>query len=237
MSETNNEPVSVGPRCIGIIPDGNRRWAKERGLKSWQGHEAGIKKSKEVLQWAAEAGVEYIIGWGFSTENWTRPQEELDVLFKLFSEQLKNEIPFFLENGVRILTIGDLSKFSKEIQDSFTLLKHRTAEQKKITFVVALNYGGRDELLRAVNAVCVGRKNLLAPVTAEEFAAALDTKEIPDPEMVIRTSGEQRTSGFLPWQTIYSELFFPSAYWPALTKEQFIGLIEEFHRRQRRFGT
>ena len=223
-------------QCVGIILDGNRRWAKMHELKPWQGHEAGVKKMKEVTGWAIEAKIPYIIGYAFSTENWSRPQEEVDFLMRVITEAINTELGWLVEHGVRVRFIGERSRFAPETADAMKLLEYRTEGHKTITMTFALNYGGRAEILRAVNKVCVGRENLLAPVTEAEFAAALDTVGIPDPDMVIRTSGEQRLSGFLPWQTVYSELFFPTVLWPDMTKEIFVGLLEEFHRRHRRFG-
>ncbi|OHB24001.1 MAG: di-trans,poly-cis-decaprenylcistransferase [Parcubacteria group bacterium RIFOXYD2_FULL_52_8] len=237
MSDTVEKNTISGPTCIGIIPDGNRRWARARGLRSIEGHEAGFLKYKQVVQWAIEANVPYLISYGFSTENWNRPQEEIDLLFSVLSKRIVQEIPFFLEQGIRLIYIGDLRKFSAEIQDALKLTMYRTREAKRLTAVIAANYGGRDELVRAINKLRTERLNLMETITEADITGALDTAGIPDPDMIIRTSGEQRVSGFLPWQSVYSELFFPSVFWPDLEKEQFMGMVDEFMRRQRRFGT
>ncbi len=234
MTEAETQPK--GPQCIGIILDGNRRWAKEHGLLAWQGHEAGVKKLKQVAEWAMEARVSHLVVYAFSSENWNRPEEEVSFLLKVLTTALQTEMPWLLQHSVRIRFIGDHSKFEKEIQDSLKLMAYRTEAHTGVTVAVALNYGGRQELTRAFNKLRTDRPNLLEPVSEADISGALDTAGIPDPDMIIRTSGEQRLSGFLPWQAVYSELFFPSVYWPDLTKEQFIGMIEEFTKRQRRFG-
>jgi len=230
------EDTTTNPKCVGMILDGNRRWAKERNLLPWQGHEAGVKKLKEVTTWAIESKVDHLICYTFSTENWNRPKAEVDFLMKVITTALNTEMPWLLENNVKVKVIGDISKFTKSAQDALALLQYRTVEHTAITVTLALNYGGRTEIIRAINKVRTEKQNLLEPVTEEEFSAALDTALIPDPDMIIRTSGEQRLSGFLPWQGVYSELFFPSVLWPDLTKEQFVGMLNEFASRQRRFG-
>jgi undecaprenyl diphosphate synthase len=232
MSETSD----TGPRSIGIILDGNRRWAKERGLLPWQGHEAGVKKLKEVILWAHEAGVQHLVNYVFSSENWNRPEAEVQFLLKVLTTALEAELPWLIEHNIRVTFIGEHSRFSPAIQDALKLMTYRTEGHTSITVTIALNYSGRAEIVRAVNKLRTERPNLLEPVTEAEVTAALDTAGIPDPDMIIRTSGEQRLSGFLPWQSVYSELFFPSVYWPDMTKEIFFGLLQEFNRRQRRFG-
>ncbi|PIR44915.1 MAG: di-trans,poly-cis-decaprenylcistransferase [Candidatus Vogelbacteria bacterium CG10_big_fil_rev_8_21_14_0_10_51_16] len=236
MTDPDHISPKTAPACIGIILDGNRRWATARGLKSWQGHEAGVKKLKEVTSWAIEAGVRHLICYTFSTENWERPKEEVDFLMKIITMAITTEMPWLLEHNVKVTTIGELSRFSKETQDALALIKYRTETHTAITVTLALNYGGRAELVRAINKLRTEKQNLLEPVTEADISGALDTAGLPDPDMVIRTSGEQRLSGFLPWQAVYSELFFPAVLWPDLSKEQFMGLLDEFARRVRRFG-
>lgn len=231
--EQNN---STAPKCVGLILDGNRRWAKERGLLAWQGHEAGVKKIKQVTEWAIELKIPHLIGYVFSSENWNRPTEEVNFLLRVLTNALRDEMPWLLKHNIKFNLIGDLTKFSQDIQDSLKLMCYRTQEHSAITVTVALNYGGRQELVRAMNKLRTERPNLLEPISEADISAALDTAGLPDPDMIIRTSGEQRLSGFLPWQSVYSELFFPAVYWPDLSKEQFMGMIEEFAKRQRRFG-
>ncbi|MBI5138259.1 MAG: di-trans,poly-cis-decaprenylcistransferase [Candidatus Vogelbacteria bacterium] len=237
MAENQNETKQPkSPRCIGIIMDGNRRWAKDNGLETWQGHDAGAKKLREVTAWAIEAGVTHLIVYTFSTENWNRPESEINFLMQKLAGSVESEMPWLIEHGVKMKLVGDKNRFEPKVKDSLTLIEARTASHNKITLALALNYGGRDEILRAINKCILNRKDLLAPVTESEFTAALDTAGMPDPDMIIRTSGEQRLSGFLPWQSVYSELFFPSINWPGMTREIFFGLLEEYNRRQRRFG-
>ncbi|MCW9054828.1 MAG: polyprenyl diphosphate synthase [Candidatus Pacebacteria bacterium] len=225
------------PKCIGIIMDGNRRWAKEQGLTSLEGHQRGYEKLKEVLGWAKDVGIENMITYAFSTENWNRSEEEVSYLLDLFRKMLTEELEELMKEDARIIFAGDISRFPEDIQTSIAEVHKKTKDKTPFTLVVALSYGGRAEILRAVNEIVMnadsGDKHV---VTEEEFARHLWTKDVPDPDMIIRTGGEWRLSGFLPWQSVYSELFFPETYWPAFTKEEFDGLIAEFAQRERRRG-
>lgn len=220
------------PKHIAIIMDGNRRWARLRKLPVLEGHRKVANQVLETLvEHAARRGVSHMTFWAFSTENWNRADEEVSGIMTI----LKKSIGYFgkrmHEKGVRLLVIGDLSRLEIQLQRSITSAVELTKHNKKITVIVALNYGGRDEIIRAI-------KQMTHPETISEetFSQFLDTHGIPDPEFVIRTGGEQRLSGFLPWQSVYSELYFPSWYMPDFTPSRLDEAITEYQNRQRRFG-
>lgn len=220
------------PKHIAIIMDGNRRWAREHKLPILEGHRrvANVVLEKLVSH-AARRGVKYMTFWAFSTENWNRAVDEVNGIMTI----LKKSIGYFgkrmHKKGVRLLVIGDLSRLEVQLQHPITSVVELTKHNNKITVVIALNYGGRDEIIRAI-------KQITHPETITEkiFSQLLDKHGIPDPDFIIRTGGEQRLSGFLPWQSIYSELYFPPWYMPDFTPERLDEVIEEFARRQRRFG-
>ena len=220
------------PQHIAIIMDGNRRWAKEHGLPELTGHQKVADDVLEPLvEHAALRGIKYITFWAFSTENWKRNALEVEGILQIFRHVIQKRWARLHEKGVRVQVIGDVSKFPKDIQTSLASVIDQTRENTKITAVFALNYGGRNEILRAIQKVVDP-----TGITEEVFSALLDTKGIPDPDLVIRTSGEQRLSGFLPWQGVYSELYFPAFHMPDFTVERLDEAIEEYASRQRRFG-
>jgi undecaprenyl diphosphate synthase len=220
------------PKHIAIIMDGNRRWAKAHGLPPLAGHERVANEILEPLvEHAAKRGVKYITFWAFSTENWRRSGAEVSGILKIFRHVIAKRWQRLHEKGVRVRTIGDLSKFPKDIRDELTDVVEQTKNNKTITAVFALNYGGRDEILRAIR-----RTRDPEGMTGEAFDALLDTAGIPDPEMIVRTGGEQRLSGFLLWQSEYSEFFFPSWHMPEFTPEKMDELLSEYARRSRRMG-
>lgn len=213
------------PQHIAIIMDGNRRWAKERGLPILEGHRKVADDILEpLIEHAAKRGVKYITFWAFSTENWNRDKAEVEGIMRIFRHVIKNRWARLHEKGVRVRVIGDISKFSEDLQEALHKVIEQTKDNKKITAVFALNYGGRDEIKRAV------KKG------GEDFEKYLDTQDIPDPELIIRTGGEHRLSGFLLWQSQYGELYFPSFYMPEFTPQKFDEAIEEYATRKRRFG-
>ncbi len=227
MNDTTHVPVHIA-----IIMDGNRRWAKERGLPVLAGHQKVADEILEPLvEHAAKRGVQFITFWAFSTENWNRDRAEVEGIMRIFKHVIGKRWARLHEKGVRIRTIGDLSKFSSDIQASLRKVIEQTKDNKKITAVFALNYGGRDEMLRAIH-----KLSDVKAATADEFTSLLDTAGIPDPDLIIRTSGEQRLSGFLPWQSVYSELYFPAWFMPEFTVEKLDEAIMEFESRKRRFG-
>ncbi|NPA81827.1 MAG: di-trans,poly-cis-decaprenylcistransferase [Epsilonproteobacteria bacterium] len=220
-------------RHIAIIMDGNGRWAKKQGFaKRVKGHEEGAKRVREITIFASNYGVKYLTLYAFSTENWKRPKYEIDFLMKLMDIYLKNELKLFLENEVRFETIGDLSKLPSNLRDRIAYTKEQTASFTGLTQVLAINYGSRDEIIRAVRRA----KEAGVELTEENMNDFLDTAGMPDVDMLIRTGGEQRLSNFLLWQSAYSELFFTPTLWPDFTPKELEGMIDKFNKIERRFG-
>ncbi len=217
---------------IAMIMDGNRRWAVEQGMSKLKGHMKGAEKLKEVLNWCKEVKVRALTLYTMSTENFKRPQEELDELFRLFRKHFKEllESKEVKENKVKIRFLGKLSLLPEDVQELMVKVTEQTKDYDGYDLNFCIGYGGRQEILNAVNkAVKDGNE-----VTEESFSKLLYLKDSPD--LVIRTGGALRTSNFLPWQSAYSEWFFPKEYWPALTKELFLGILEQFKARKRNFG-
>lgn len=218
---------------VAIIMDGNGRWAKKQGfLKRIKGHEVGATRVRELTIHASNIGIKYLTLYAFSTENWKRPKAEVSFLMTLLEEYLKNELPRFLENNIRFETIGDLSKLSDTLQKQIALSKEKTAHFTGLTQVLAINYGAKDEMLRAINSAIKEGKEL----TEEGFTALLDTKNMPAVDIMIRTGGDKRLSNYLLWQSAYSELFFTDTLWPDFSNEELDNMIEKFNKIERRFG-
>lgn len=216
--------------------DGNRRWAREQGWSAHEGHKQGYAKMRQVIKWSKEAGIDYMVLYCFSNENWSRAKEEIGYLMDLFKYAFSNEFESLMRNEVRIKIIGDKSRFSPDIQKMMEKIEKDTAHFKT-TVALAMSYGGRPEILNAVKTLSADKtKEEIAEMTEADFSNYLYTKDIPDPDIIIRTSGEMRLSGFLPWQSVYSELFFLKTYWPAFSKEEFLSVLEEFNIRHRRHG-
>lgn len=229
MNTSNSVPTHVA-----IIMDGNRRWAKEHGLPVLEGHRrVSTSVLEKLIERAAVLGISYLTLWAFSTENWKRDTEEVSGIMTIFRHGLKTMGMNMHKKGIRIKMIGDLSKFPEDIQKSLTEFIELTKNNTTITVIFALNYGGRDELVRAINTL---RVSGVSSVTSDDVSEALDTHGIPDPELIVRTGGEQRTSGFLLWQSEYSEWLFPEWYMPDFTPEKLDWALEEFSQRKRRFG-
>ena len=228
------------PKHVAIIMDGNRRWAKKRGLDVIVGHQRMAKEGiEEVVKSAIELGVEYLTLWAFSTENWNRSKKEIDALMSIFRNIFTNQIDDLNKRGVRINTLGDLSRFDQDIQDNIAIWKEKTKDNKKLTLSLAINYGGRDEILRAVEKITyLVDEGKIKPgkLSVEEFKKYLDTSDMPDPELIIRTSGEQRMSGFLLWQSNYSEFYFTGTLMPDFDKKEFKKAVEDLNSRKRNFG-
>lgn len=221
------------PRSIGIIMDGNRRWAKARGLPTLEGHRRGYEKVREVLGWAKDSGVGAVVVYAFSTENWNRAKEEVSYLMDLFRRVIGSLVADAKENGTRIIFIGDRTRVPEDIRTLMEDAEKATTSNSAFTLGIALSYGGRDEILRAIaRASEIGKK-----LSESEFSALLDTADIPDPDLIIRTSGEKRLSGFLPWQAVYSELFFVETMWPDFSREEFDRILNEYDERERRYGS
>lgn len=220
------------PAQIGIIMDGNRRWAKERGLPAVEGHRKGAQMIEPIVKRAGEIGVKGLTLWAFSTENWQRDSGEVSGIMEVFRNALSDVsvVERMLKNNVQVRTIGDTSRFPADIQKGITFVEKRSSRNSGIVANFALNYGGRDEIRRATNkAIKAGKE-----VTEEEFKKYLDMSE--DVDLVIRTGGEQRTSGFLIYQAAPAEQYFTSLYWPDFTPEEFDRAITDYQKRQRRFG-
>ena len=224
------------PKSIGVILDGNRRWAKERGLPSLQGHLAGFEKVQELVRWSKDLGINTVYIYAFSTENWKRTQEEVGYLMELFGQAFSGSfIDEIIENDGRVVFLGDRSLIPPELVQEMERAEARTREGKGGTLAVCLSYGGRAEIMAATNRLIREGKEITSEA---EFANELWSTGLPDPDLIIRTSGEQRLSGFLTWQSVYSELFFTDTKWPAFTKEEFLSIIEEFgngHIKRRNF--
>lgn len=223
------------PRHVGIIMDGNGRWAAARGLPRVEGHRRGVERSKEVIEVAAELGIKALTIYTFSTENWQRPSSEVTTLMKLLELYLRKEIDGLIRNGIVFRTIGDTGRLPGHIQDIIREAEERTSSNKGMILVTALSYSGRSEILRAVKRVLyAGVKP--EELTEEVFNSYLDTAGIPAPDLIIRTSGEMRISNFLLWQAAYSEFYFTETLWPDFTKDEFLLAIQDYQRRERRFG-
>ena len=220
------------PRHVAIIMDGNRRWAKKNKLSILAGHrKAAFDVIEPLVDTAITNDVSYLTLWAFSTENWKRDKQEVTGLLMLFREALSDNIDRLHKKGVRIKSIGDLSKFPADITRRIIEGIEQTKNNTKFTLVFALNYGGRDEIIRAIKKVTD-----LSHLTPERFNELLDTAEMPDADLLIRTGGEQRLSGFLPWQAVYAELYFTEVLFPDFSPEEFEKALGEYQRRQRRFG-
>ncbi|MDI3526587.1 MAG: undecaprenyl diphosphate synthase [Tenuifilum sp.] len=227
------------PKHVAIIMDGNGRWAKKRGNQRIFGHRNGVNAVKAATEAAGEIGVKYLTLYAFSTENWNRPKSEVDALMSLLVETINSEMNTLLKNGIRVLTIGDITKLPKEVQKKLIDIKEKTAHCETNTTVLALNYGARYEITEAVKKISNSVKNGdLNPedISINTISENLDTANIPDPDLLIRTSGELRLSNFLLWQLAYAELYFTPVLWPDFTKEDFFKAIIDYQKRERRFG-
>ena len=220
---------------IAIIMDGNRRWAKEKGLPSAMGHKKGVEALKATLRACDDFGIKYLTVYAFSTENWNRKKEEVDFLMELLALTLTNELAEMHSERVKISFIGDISKLSNKLQKILANSVETTKNNTGVNLQIAFNYGARDEILHAVKAIV--EKGLKSEdITEEIISQNLYTKNIPDPDLLIRTGGEMRVSNYLLWQIAYSEILVVKEYWPEFGKESLANAVEEFHNRQRRFG-
>lgn len=232
----NNENL---PEHIAFIMDGNGRWAKKRGLSRNAGHQEGARTTKKVVESAYNIGIKYITLFAFSSENWSRPKEEVDELMKLMLDYLKNAEKETSDKDIRVRIIGDREGLSREIREHIQKIEKRTENKKKMTMVIALNYGGRQDILQAASRIADdAAKGILKPseITVEEMSKRLYTYDIPDPDLLIRTSGELRISNFLIWQCSYSEFYFSNVLWPDFKEKHLLEAIADYQRRSRRFG-
>lgn len=226
------------PNHIAIILDGNGRWAKKRGMPRSYGHVKGCENLEDICEVAKELGVKYLTVYAFSTENWKRSKEEVDGLMKLFRNYLKKCIKISQKNNMRVKVIGDVSAFDPDIQESIAKLEHFSKDFTELHFQIALNYGSRDEITRAVNRMLEDQKagKLATPVEEETISNYLDTAGIPDPDLMIRTSGELRLSNYLLWQLAYTEFYFTDVPWPDFKRDELVKAIEKYNERDRRYG-
>ena len=226
------------PNHIAIILDGNGRWAKKRGMPRSFGHVKGCENLEDICEVAKELGVKYLTVYAFSTENWKRSKEEVDGLMKLFRNYLKKCIKISQKNNMRVKVIGDITAFDSDIQESIEKLDDFSKDFTDLHFQIALNYGSRDEITRAVNRMLEDQKagKLETPVSEDTISDYLDTAGIPDPDLMIRTSGELRLSNYLLWQLAYSEFYFTDVPWPDFKKEELVKAIEKYNERDRRYG-
>ena len=232
-------PTPHQPVHVAIIMDGNGRWAKARGLPRSAGHQRGAEAARKAVRAAANAGVSYLTLFGFSSENWSRPDEEVTDLMGLLRFYLKREVKSLEKDGVRLRVIGNRSLLPGDIQELVSAAEDRTKENSKITLVIALSYGGRAEIVEAAKAVALKAKDGdmdISEIDEKMFSGFLETSDIPDPDVLIRTSGEKRISNFLLWQTAYSEFIFIDTLWPDFSAEDFNSALAEFGARDRRYG-
>ena len=234
-SEESTKKLTNVPRHVAIIMDGNGRWAKERGLPRIAGHRAGTENLRTIIRASARLGIEYLTLYAFSTENWSRPKAEVTGLMHILSDVIDRELDELNKEGARLVHIGHLDGLSKALQNKVQQAIELTKDNTRITIVLAFNYGGRDEI------ICAIRRMLADQVAPEDVDDALVSEylftcNLPDPDLVIRTSGEKRTSNFLTWQTVYSEWYFPEVYWPDFNETELRKAIEVYSQRDRRFG-
>lgn len=227
------------PQHIAIILDGNGRWAKAKGMPRNYGHAQGSKNVERICEEAWRMGIKYLTVYAFSTENWNRPDSEVAALMKLLRNYMKTCLKTAAKNDMKIRVIGDIEPLDDDIKNRIRELEEATVNNGGLNFTIALNYGSRDEITRAAKklaADCAAGKVSAGEINEDLFQSYLDTHDIPDPDLMIRTSGEQRLSNYLLWQLAYSEFYFTDVPWPDFTKEELVKAIEEYNHRHRRFG-
>ncbi len=232
------DPLKL-PRHVGIIMDGNGRWAKRRNLNRSAGHKEGLKATKKIVKTAADIGIPFLSLYTFSTENWKRAEEEVSFLMGLVKQHLRKEYEFYKENRIRLRYSGNLSGLPEDIQEDMTQALRETSGFDGLTVNIALNYGGRDEIVRAVRRWLAEQgPGARGPGDFSEsvLAARLDNPDIPDPDLIIRTAGESRTSNFLLWESAYAELYFSDKLWPDWTGEDLKDALRDFQKRVRKYG-
>ncbi len=234
MNEPNHIPVHVA-----VIMDGNGRWARMRRKERYEGHMAGMDALRETVKNAADYGVKYLTVYAFSTENWGRPQQEVDALMDLMCKGVEMETPQLKEQGVRVLIIGDRGRFSDKVRAALDRIEGQTARGERMTLALALNYSSRSEITAAVRTLAqraAAGEIAAADISEQSISEALYTASMPDPDLVIRTSGECRLSNFMLWQASYSELYFTDTLWPDFGREEFLKAMKAYAERDRRYG-
>lgn len=227
------------PTHVAIIMDGNGRWATQQGKERYEGHIEGVVSVRACIKAARRNGVRYLTLYAFSTENWGRPQEEVEALMQLFCRSVTNETPELVKEGVRVRFIGRRDRFSEEVRERLLHIEQSTAEGDKLTLVLAFDYSSRDEIMRAARQLAerVAKGELQSgDITEQSISESLYTADIPDPDFIIRTSGECRLSNFLLWQASYAEMYFPQTLWPDFREEEFDKAMEVYAERDRRYG-
>jgi len=235
MNKETLENIQKIPPHLAIIMDGNGRWALEKGLPRISGHRAGTENLREVIEACAEFGIQYLTIYAFSTENWKRPHEEIQGLMKIFKSMLDRELKNLHENGVQLRHLGRLDRIDQELQQKVREAIELTKDNQTLILNVAFNYGGRDEILQAVRQI-VANGHSIEDLDDELFGKYLYTADCPDPDLIIRTSGEYRCSNFLIWQSAYSEWYFTPTYWPDFGKEELRKALVAYNERERRYG-
>ncbi|MEK7133584.1 MAG: polyprenyl diphosphate synthase [Patescibacteria group bacterium] len=220
------------PTCIGIILDGNRRWAKENGLPAFEGHRRGMDNVGPIARAARDTGIEHMIVYAFSTENWERSSEEVSYLMNIFESMARERLTELVEEGIAVRFVGQRERFSDTLQSAMREAEEKSPEHPKLTLWICVSYGGKADIVQAAQAAVQGG----AELTEASVAEHLWTAGMPDPDLIIRTGGEQRISNFLLWQSAYSELFFVKKYWPAFTKADLEMTLNEYATRERRIG-
>lgn len=225
------------PQHVSIIMDGNGRWAKARGMERVKGHMEGVESVRACLEAAAEAGVKYLSVYAFSEENWNRPQEEVVFLMELMMKAMRKELPSFMENDIRFVVLGNRSRLSRGLCDTIDDMMERTAGNKRTTLILFLSYSGKWDLLQAMKKACAElTPEQFQSMELQDFDRYLVTAGIPDPDLLIRTSGELRISNYMLWQCAYTEFYFTDVLWPDFRKPQFLEALEAYARRDRRYG-
>ena len=229
----------IVPNHVAIIMDGNGRWAKQRKLPRTAGHKEGVKATQEIIKASGEAGVKYLTLFAFSSENWNRPKNEVSALMDLFMRSLENEVHNLAENGVRLKFLGQMNAFSKRLFQQIKLAEQLTADNDKLYLNIAVNYGGKWDILQATKKLVEEVQNgvlSIDDISDDVLESRLITQDMPAPDLFIRTGGEQRISNFLLWQLAYTELFFSEVLWPEFTPEELSKAFDSYRSRQRRFG-
>jgi len=224
--------ISPVPNHVAIIMDGNGRWATQRGLNRTEGHKEGVKVVKKIVEASVEVGVKYLTLFAFSTENWKRGPSEVNFLLNLFVDTIYNYIPELKRNSVKLNFIGDFTPLPVPLKKTMEYALKETSDGSSLVLTIAINYGGRHEILEACRKLCESNED----ITEENFKKFLYTKDLPDPDLLIRTSGEMRISNFLLFQVAYTELYFTKTLWPDFTEEEYFKILQDFGKRERRFG-
>jgi len=232
MKANKRIDLSRLPKHVAFIMDGNGRWALKRGMPfRWMGHRHGYNKMIEAVERCAEIGVEVVSIYGFSTENWNRPQDELDEIFRLIRDNMHNDTERLMKGGIKVVSMGDLTRFPKDLQEKLAEVKEKTKDNTKCTFNLCINYSGKADIVQAIRKI-----KDVKEITEENFGGYLYNADLPDPDFIVRTSGEYRTSNYMMWQAAYSEWYFPKRFWPEIDAKFIDKCIVEYQKRKRRYG-